>query len=87
MQAQETSLWDAEAEGECNVQWLVLTRMNNAIGLARLKCGHGQHVRHYPPWTVREWVVTEVGRRARTGSLMESKLCNEFASPDAVDVQ
>ena len=29
---------------------------------ARLECGHGQHVRHDPPWTVREWVLTEEGR-------------------------
>ncbi len=55
--------------------------------VARLECGHSQHVRHNPPWTVREWVVTEAGRRARVGGLMEFKLCHEFASPDAGDVQ
>ena len=30
--------------------------------VARLDCGHGQHVRHDPPWTIREWVTTEQGR-------------------------
>ncbi len=34
---------------------------------ALLECGHGQHVRHDPPWMVREWVMTEVGRAARIG--------------------
>ena len=30
--------------------------------VAELECGHGQHVRHDPPWQVREWVTTEAGR-------------------------
>ena len=25
--------------------------------VAELECGHGQHVRHDPPWQVREWVT------------------------------
>src|SRR5438270_527248 len=44
---------------------------------ARLECGHGQHVRHDPPWMVREWVISEEGRAARIGRLMECKLCDE----------
>jgi Protein of unknown function (DUF3565) len=43
--------------------------------VAKLECGHGVHLRHDPPWMVREWVVTEVGRRERIGSLMECKKC------------
>jgi hypothetical protein len=43
--------------------------------VARLECGHGLHVRHDPPWMVREWVVTEAGRAARIGSVMECKRC------------
>ena len=27
--------------------------------VAELECGHGQHVRHDPPWQVRTWVTTE----------------------------
>jgi hypothetical protein len=46
---------------------------------ARLECGHGQHVRHDPPWIVREWVTREEGRAARIGSLMECKKCDEGA--------
>jgi hypothetical protein len=32
--------------------------------VADLECGHSQHVRHDPPWTLRPWVLTEEGRRA-----------------------
>ena len=45
--------------------------------VAKLKCGHGQHVRHDPPWTVREWVTTEEGRAARVGAEMDCKRCDE----------
>ena len=45
--------------------------------VAKLECGHGQHVRHDPPWMLREWVTTEAGRTARIGSLMECKRCDE----------
>jgi Protein of unknown function (DUF3565) len=44
---------------------------------ARLECGHGQHVRHDPPWMTREWVLTEEGRRERMGRLLECKRCDE----------
>ncbi|MFL5157535.1 MAG: DUF3565 domain-containing protein, partial [Microvirga sp.] len=26
--------------------------------VAELECGHNQHVRHNPPWTIRPWVMT-----------------------------
>jgi Protein of unknown function (DUF3565) len=45
--------------------------------VARLDCGHGQHVRHDPPWMVREWVTNEAGRAARIGSSMECRKCDE----------
>ena len=45
--------------------------------VAKLECGHGLHVRHDPPWTVREWVVTEAGRVERLGMMMECKRCEE----------
>ncbi len=31
--------------------------------VAELACGHGQHVRHDPPWQNRPWVLTEQGRK------------------------
>jgi hypothetical protein len=45
--------------------------------VARLECGHGQHVRHDSPWTVRDWVTTEEGRAARVGTQVDSKRCDE----------
>jgi hypothetical protein len=35
--------------------------------VADLDCGHGQHVRHDPPWMNREWVTTERGREEHLG--------------------
>jgi hypothetical protein len=35
--------------------------------VADLDCGHGQHVRHDPPWMSREWVTTEGGRKEHLG--------------------
>jgi 8-oxo-dGTP pyrophosphatase MutT (NUDIX family) len=35
--------------------------------VAELECGHGQHVRHQPPWQQRPWVVTAEGRAGYLG--------------------
>ena len=48
--------------------------------VAKLECGHGQHVRHDPPWMVREWVTTEQGRARRIGTMLECKRCDEEAN-------
>lgn len=45
--------------------------------VAELACGHGQHVRHKPPWQVREWVTTDEGRRAHLGVVLECKRCDD----------
>ena len=47
--------------------------------VADLECGHGQHVRHNPPWVSREWVTTPEGRRAHIGNLLECKSCGSEA--------
>ncbi|HYJ92812.1 MAG TPA: DUF3565 domain-containing protein [Pyrinomonadaceae bacterium] len=47
---------------------------------ARLECGHHQHVRHDPPLTLREWVLTEEGRASRLGAPVDCKLCDENKS-------
>jgi hypothetical protein len=47
--------------------------------VADLACGHSQHVRHEPPWQVREWVVTEVGRAGFLGVMLECVLCGDLA--------
>ena len=47
--------------------------------VAELECGHGQHVRHDPPWMVREWVTTEAGRTERIGTELNCVRCDEAA--------
>jgi hypothetical protein len=49
--------------------------------VAGLECGHGIHVRHDPPWMVREWVLTEDGRASRVGRRMECKRCDDVSAP------
>ena len=46
---------------------------------ARLECGHGRHMRHDPPWTVRQWVTTEAGRAEWIGRVIECKKCDDEA--------
>jgi hypothetical protein len=43
--------------------------------VAELECGHTQHVRHDPPWQVREWVLTEEGRDRFLGTELGCVLC------------
>lgn len=50
--------------------------------VAELACGHNQHVRHDPPWQVREWVTTAEGRRSRLGEMLECKKCEQAAPRD-----
>ena len=45
--------------------------------VADLACGHGQHVRHNPPWSERRWVMTEQGRKHRLGEILFCKKCVE----------
>lgn len=45
--------------------------------VAILECGHSQHLRHDPPWQLREWVMTEEGRQHRLGALLRCRLCEE----------
>ena len=44
--------------------------------VADLACGHGQHVRHNPPWQNRPWVKTQDGRNSRIGFMLGCKLCD-----------
>ena len=45
--------------------------------VAELDCGHGQHVRHDPPWQVRTWVTTEQGRQEHLGTILLCVRCVE----------
>ena len=45
--------------------------------VAELACGHGQHVRHTPPWQNRLWVMTEQGRKEKLGMLLDCRKCEK----------
>ena len=49
--------------------------------VADLSCGHGQHTRHDPPFTLRDWVETEEGRAGRIGSELDCLLCDRSEMP------
>jgi hypothetical protein len=44
--------------------------------IAKLECGHQQHVRHAPPFIERPWVVTEEGRASRFGEELNCTECD-----------
>jgi len=43
--------------------------------IAELECGHGQHVRHNPPWEIRPWVLTEASRGEMVGTALDCVMC------------
>lgn len=45
--------------------------------VADLACGHGQHVRHQPPFFFRPWVLTPAGRAQHLGQVLFCKRCQE----------
>ena len=45
--------------------------------VAELECGHGQHVRHRPPWEMRPWVATEEERKQYLGKVLRCVRCDE----------
>ena len=49
--------------------------------VAELECGHHQHVRHNPPWTEREWVVTKSGREKYLGFELDCPMCDSGEQP------
>ena len=51
--------------------------------VAELACGHGQHVRHDPPWQLRPWVTTEAGRNDFLGTPLNCVRCDEHRDASA----
>ncbi|HUQ81741.1 MAG TPA: DUF3565 domain-containing protein [Gemmatimonadaceae bacterium] len=47
--------------------------------VADLECGHGQHVRHDPPWQSRPWVITPEGRARFLGAVLHCVRCTDAA--------
>ena len=53
--------------------------------VAELRCGHGQHVRHKPPFWTREWVLTPEGRASRLGTELACVCCDRFEIPEGFE--
>jgi len=51
--------------------------------VADLAGGHGQHVRHQPPFFPRPWVLTAVGRAQHLGHMLFCKRCQEPDLPSS----
>jgi tellurite methyltransferase len=51
--------------------------------IAILACGHGQHIRHRPPFREAEWVTTAEGRAAKIGTRLACVLCRMPRLPPA----
>jgi hypothetical protein len=45
--------------------------------VADLDCGHGQHMRHDPPWMERPWVIDPEARKERIGTVLNCRKCDE----------
>jgi tellurite resistance-related uncharacterized protein len=52
--------------------------------VAELACRHGQHVRHKPPFQIREWVTTEEGRRSMLGTQLDCVRCDRLEMPEGL---
>lgn len=54
--------------------------------VARLSCGHPQHVRHQPPFVHRPWTQTEGGRSDMLGTALDCRRCDRLELPDDASV-
>lgn len=54
------------------------------VWVAELACGHGQHVRHRPPFRNFPWVTDEAGRSAHLGAHLECPYCEMAELPTSV---
>lgn len=49
--------------------------------VAELDCGHQQHVRHQPPFTLHPWVTSAEGRQGRLGQQLDCPPCERSELP------
>lgn len=52
--------------------------------VAQLACGHFQHVRHDPPWSNREWVLSLATRHEKLGMMLNCIKCETQAPKDSI---
>lgn len=54
--------------------------------VAELSCGHGQHVRHKPPFSLRPWVTSPEGRGSMLRTELDCVRCDRFEFPEGFAV-
>jgi tellurite methyltransferase len=52
--------------------------------VGELSCGHGQHLRHRPPFQVRPWVLDPAGRTRHRGTAIDCPLCDRAELPEGL---
>jgi tellurite methyltransferase len=52
--------------------------------VAELSCGHNQHVRHRPPFQLREWVLEPESRERHVGTALNCPQCDRAEIPEDV---
>lgn len=54
--------------------------------VAELSCGHDQHIRHRPPFQLREWVLDAGKRDALLETPLDCPLCDRAELPDSLQL-
>ena len=54
------------------------------LWVARLSCGHTQHMRHNPPFVERPWVQSQEGRDAHIGVAINCSECDDINAEAAL---
>mmetsp|Transcript_27698 Transcript_27698/g.81387 ORF Transcript_27698/g.81387 Transcript_27698/m.81387 type:complete len:139 (-) Transcript_27698:193-609(-) len=79
----ERSDRDGERKGDGVLQPITGFHTDNEDHwVARLACGHFQHVRHNPPMSERPWVLSKEGRKSFLGYKLICKKCAAGAPKD-----
>jgi tellurite methyltransferase len=52
--------------------------------VAKLSCGHCQHVRHRPPFQLKVWVLEAEGRRSKVGLPLACPQCDRAELPESL---
>ncbi|NQD92836.1 DUF3565 domain-containing protein [Pseudomonas sp. CrR25] len=66
--------------GTAHVRLLDFRQDEDGHWVAVLSCGHTQHLRHQPPWQMRDWVLDPAQRRAQLGQPFACGWCAAAAA-------
>jgi tellurite resistance-related uncharacterized protein len=57
---------------------------NTGDWVAQLECFHRQHVRHSPPFRSAPWVLDDVARSERVGTMLDCSRCDRAEMPEGL---